>query len=203
MRKRFLCGLLALLLVLAAGCSPAGEGSSLLEGGAIQLEGLRDEDGVYQLAELPIGTPKAVLEERFGDSLNFGGVSGTYETSGLLEKATYRDWDVQVSFELNNGLLELVYLYFRQPREGVSNPATAPEIFQTLRAELEELYGEPAQEQDNENSGLSATTVMWTAEAGGQPSMLMLNLAMRGDEPQNLALVVGLNQMETAQAGEE
>mgnify|MGYP000116830171 CR=1 FL=1 len=38
------------------------------------------------------------------------------ENWGLLEKASYEGYDVQVTFELNNEALELVHLYFRIPR---------------------------------------------------------------------------------------
>ena len=106
-----------LLLLLAVGCGQQPKkGRGLLAGGELRLEDLQDEDGAFQLESLPVGTSKADVQQRFGDSLNFGGGVDTYENWGLLEKASYKGYDVQVTFELNNEALELVHLYFRHPR---------------------------------------------------------------------------------------
>ena len=93
-----------LLLLLAVGCGqqPQEGGEALLAGGELRLEDLQDEDGAFQLESLPVGTSKADVQQRFGDSLNFGGGVDTYEIWGLLEKASYEGYDVQVTFELNN-----------------------------------------------------------------------------------------------------
>ena len=76
-----------LLLLLAVGCGqqPQEGGEALLAGGELRLEDLQDEDGAFQLESLPVGTSKADVQQRFGDSLNFGGGVDTYEIWGLLD----------------------------------------------------------------------------------------------------------------------
>lgn len=132
-----------LLLLLAVGCGqqPQEGGEALLAGGELRLEDLQDEDGAFQLESLPVGTSKADVQQRFGDSLNFGGGVDTYEIWGLLEKASYEGYDVQVTFELNNEALELVHLYFRIPED--ADPEAGAELYDTLSQEMEELYGAP------------------------------------------------------------
>lgn len=203
MKKRLLCGFLVVLItVFAAACSQNESGGSLLAGGELHLEDLQDENGIYQLTELPIGTSKEDLEKRFGDSLNFGGVIDTYETSGLLERATYMGWDVQVSFELNNDKLELVYLYIKQPQDNSTPETTLDEVYESLVTDLEKLYGAPSRDEEKETMGKMVAVRMWTTDSGEYPSMIYLSRMASDDVVQDVTLIVGLNQFETAQTTE-
>lgn len=203
MEKRILCGFIVIFIMFVfVGCSRNESGDSLLAGGELNLEDLQDENGVYQLTELPIGTSKEDIEKRFGDSLNFGGIVDTYETSGLVERATYMGWDIQVSFELNNNKLELVYLYLRQPQDGSTPNTSLQEVYESLSSGLEKIYGAPSRDEERETAGRVATRRMWTSDSGEYPSMIYLSCLATDNDAQDVTLMVGLNQLETAQTTE-
>lgn len=201
--KRWLVLALALLLLLAAGCTqqPQEGGEALLAGGELRLEDLQDGDGAFQLESLPVGTSTEDVQERFGDSLNYGGTSDTYEIWGLLEKASYGGYDVQVSFEFNNDALELIHLYFRLPED--AGPKAGAELYETLCQEMEELYDAPDDVLENEEQPVTSTVSRWYSTAGGQPTLMNLGHAQVSGKTSNLSLLFGFNQLTTASSAAE
>lgn len=192
-----------LLLLLAVGCGqqPQEGGEALLAGGELRLEDLQDEDGAFQLESLPVGTSKADVQQRFGDSLNFGGGVDTSEIWGLLEKASYKGYDVQVTFELNNEALELVHLYFRIPED--ADPEAGAELYDALSQEMEELYGAPDDVLGNENQQITSTVSRWYSTEGERPTLANLGHAQMNGKTSSLYLMFGLNQLITDSSATE
>ena len=148
-----------------------------------------------------MGTSKADVQQRFGDSLNFGGGVDTYENWGLLEKASYEGYDVQVTFELNNEALELVHLYFRIPED--ADPEAGAELYDTLSQEMEELYGAPDDVLGNEDQQITSTVSRWYSTEGERPTLANLGHAQMNGKTSSLYLMFGLNQFITDSSATE
>lgn len=128
-----------LILFAALCCLGCGRGKEDMESSLFPLEGLQDENGLFQYKNIPFGSSsEEVMEQIPGNfvELELEAVEPStvnYETYYLEERFDFYGCDASLFLDFTEDQLETVKIQFK----------TEEEQFQEMLTLLTELYGEP------------------------------------------------------------
>ena len=182
-----------IILLSVTGCSQNKKTNT--QPAVFSLEGLLNDDGIYEYPDFPVGMSKSEVEKELGFSLGEpqASVDGI-EVFPLEVPYTYGDWETEVSLEFNSGGLTLATFTFASIEENELN--TIEELCNSMAQGLKELYGEPTHPTETQFDGQDGTTIYssgyrWFTDSAPQ-STLQLVYLHNNEAPIRLSSSVGL-----------